>query len=144
MDIQQHFKQFLKDSNILSLATCKDGQPWACNAFYVSDEDMNLYFISHNTTRHVAELQDNSNVAITIYDRGAMPGLIKGAQMSGKIEELAFDEAVKALSMYQEKFTSKVKEEDLKEGETRRVYKFTPDKILFRDSESFEDRQEIK
>ena len=38
---------------------------WAATVFYISDTDMNLYFLSSDKTQH--NIQTDENVAITVY-----------------------------------------------------------------------------
>jgi uncharacterized protein YhbP (UPF0306 family) len=144
MDIKKHLLKFLKDSMIISCSSVSGDQPWIFNAFYVSNDKGEIFWVSHNTTRHAEEFQKNNKAAMSIYDKGAMPGFIKGVQMSGTVKELSYDEAVEILKIYTDKFNSKLTAEDIKEDKTRRMFKFTPDKILMRDSHEFEDRMEVE
>lgn len=65
--LDRHIKHYLKDIKLMQLATCREGQPWLCNVWYVMDGDVNIYFTSRITRRHSREIADNSKVACTFH-----------------------------------------------------------------------------
>ncbi len=61
------YQAYLQDVMLMQLATCRDGQPWLCNVWFVADEEDNIYWMSLQSRRHSAELTDNPHVAATFH-----------------------------------------------------------------------------
>ncbi len=60
-------RKFLETQSIMALATINlDGLPEAAPVFYVSDEQLNLYWLSLPDTRHSANLQRSARAAAVI------------------------------------------------------------------------------
>jgi uncharacterized protein YhbP (UPF0306 family) len=95
---------FLSAHNTLTLATERDGKPWATALFYAND-GFTLYFLSDRKTRHAAHLRNNPHVAATIQDDQRDWRAIQGVQLEGTCEEIADPiESARVLVVYAGKF----------------------------------------
>jgi uncharacterized pyridoxamine 5'-phosphate oxidase family protein len=61
-------REYLKEIDLMQLATCRNGQPWICHVWFVIDECDQIYFVSRQTRRHSQELRDNQKVACTFHN----------------------------------------------------------------------------
>ena len=137
---------FMNSNTILSLSTSISDSPYICNLFYVCDDDLNIYFLSSNKTRHAQELKDNPKVAVSIYDPKSAPGKsVIGLQAVGKVSEAKGMELVKMFASYLKLFpATKIDINMLKQVSfDSRLFKFKPDIIYFMDKSHFEKRQEV-
>ena len=98
-------RAFLGEHNTLSLATSKSDQPWAASLFFVSDDDLNLYFVSDGGTRHAQELSDNPRVAATVNVDCRDWTAIRGIQIEGRASPVPQANREAVLARYLEKFT---------------------------------------
>jgi uncharacterized protein YhbP (UPF0306 family) len=79
--------KFFKQHHVFALTTCVNNVPWSCSCFYALIEDETaLVFTSGYETRHVAEAQQNKQVAGVIVLETKIIGKIKGIQFSGRME----------------------------------------------------------
>jgi uncharacterized protein YhbP (UPF0306 family) len=96
--------KLLNEHKTLTLATCIDGQPWAASLYYVSDDNLSLYFVSDPDTRHARELQANPDVAVTINaDRHLWPRL-RGLQIQGQAKTVSPEKRDTVQAFYLERF----------------------------------------
>lgn len=101
MDIKNKIKDVLNKGYLMSLATTDDRGVWVADVIYVSDEDLNIYWMSDPDTRHSKAIDKNNQSAgtITISNNGKEPNL--GIQFSGKAKKIdgeRYDLAVKHLT----------------------------------------------
>ena len=83
--MDKKIKEYITKNKFLTLATCKDNQPYCANCFYVFDEaNQILIFLSDELTRHITEAIANKNVAGTINTEVTTVAKIQGIQFSGE------------------------------------------------------------
>lgn len=102
----QTIRAFLKAQSTLALATIDaDGYPQSAPLFYVSDDALNLYWLSSSSSRHSLNLTANPQVAATIYPTAWHWTEIRGLQMEGAASSIT-DENTRRdiLERYQQKF----------------------------------------
>jgi uncharacterized protein YhbP (UPF0306 family) len=103
-DARARILAFLAAHNTATLATERDGQPWANAIFYANDQFV-LYFVSDPKTRHADHLQRNARVAATIQDDQREWRAIQGIQLEGTCEEIINPiESARALAIYAAKY----------------------------------------
>ena len=97
---------YLTEAKLMSIATCKDSMPWAANAWYVHDDELNLYFISRKNRRHSLELKENSHIAGTITKPHVIGSgeKVRGIQFEGVAHEATGKTLEKALRLYLAKY----------------------------------------
>lgn len=86
MVVDEPIVKFIKKHHVLTLATLAHGseQPYVANCFYAYDAERNLFiFTSDTTTRHGAEMEANSCVALSIVRETRIVGAIEGLQITG-------------------------------------------------------------
>lgn len=97
--------KFIKSNNILTMATCSEGQPYCANCFYAFDEKRNvLVFLSDDTTRHIEEALENNKVAGTINTKFTSIAKIQGIQFVGVFISPNETEERELYSIYYKKY----------------------------------------
>lgn len=66
MNLRRLIKDYLKEGRMMAVATVSGNQPWNCTLMFVSDENLNLYWISAPDTRHSKEIQKNKKATAAI------------------------------------------------------------------------------
>jgi len=102
----QTIRAFVESQSTLALATVDaKGHPQAAPLFYVSDEALNLYWLSSPTSRHSVNLTAREHVAATIYAAVWSWLEIRGLQIEGMANAVT-DEATREtiLTRYRQKF----------------------------------------
>lgn len=102
-DPRRRIANFLAARNTASLATRGDQRPWAASVFFVSDDDLNLYFVTDPKTLHGQHLDDGP-VAATINEDVGDWSAIQGVQLTGWANRLSDAERSAALPLYLRKF----------------------------------------
>lgn len=98
--------KFIKQQHVLSLSVIlPNNRPWACNVFYVFDEDLLcLYILSELKTEHAKAMLINSSVAGTINITPKTVAQIQGIQFQAKAEQLVDKKAKLAYKLYYQAF----------------------------------------
>ena len=94
---------YLKEHNVLSLATCNKSQPWVAPVFYMVHAEK-LVFLSAPHTRHCKNLTANKNVAGSIQEDYSDWAEIKGFQLQGEVQRVPSAKLSECISAYSEKF----------------------------------------
>ncbi len=80
---------FLKQCDVLTLATSCNNQPYCTPCFYAFDEmDQLLIFKSNAGTKHVQDLLKNPVVAGSILPNKLAIGQVKGIQFTGMVKKV--------------------------------------------------------
>lgn len=82
-NLKQIVREILEQGTFMSLGTVDEGGVWVSDVLYVSDNDLNIYWVSYSDTRHSNAIHQRGKVAaaITINDNAA--GNKMGVQVSG-------------------------------------------------------------
>lgn len=143
--ILESFYEIIKSNNLLALSTIneKEKQPNVCSAYYVMDNEFNLYIWTDPNSRHSKNISKNSKVAVNIYNSHQEWGsLLKGLQISGMSKPITGKESLFAGSIYLKKylkvskFIKTLKDFNSKKLESQ-LYKITINKIKVLDEEKF-------
>ena len=102
--IQENAIKMLQDHHTVTISTTDEKSVWSATVFYVSDENLNLFFLSSAKSRHIQHIQKNPHVSATIYKDQKDWEKIKGIQMSGMVIELEGTERKLAIDMYLKKY----------------------------------------
>jgi uncharacterized protein YhbP (UPF0306 family) len=94
-------KAFLQSESVLTLSVNDDQGPWTAPVLYVADEDLNLYFLSSSSTRHIASLSEDGCIAASIYSdyKGDWLGIC-GVQMAADISQVEETDRAAAAARY--------------------------------------------
>ncbi len=127
--------------------------------FFASDKDLNLYFTSYNDSLHVKNIQQNPNVAVSIFDSRAIPGTgtTQAVYVSGTCKRVEVENLPSAIEVvYSKRFPSQ-KERATKDlsvehfslpdsvGRTDHIYKIETKKFYILDKTAGKDlRVEVK
>ena len=103
-DLLENVKSFLTSHNTISIASVDEKEVSAASVFYVSDIDLNIYFLSFDKTLHSQHIFQNKNIAATINKDVEDWTDIKGLQIKGHAEKLDDHEREEILNQYKEKF----------------------------------------
>jgi uncharacterized protein YhbP (UPF0306 family) len=105
-DTFQIVRAFLDTQSTMALATVNaDGQPETAPIFYVSDDRLNLYWLSATHVRHSVNLAVNKRVSAAVYPAVWQWNDISGVQLEGTAS-MVQDERVREqiLLLYLRKF----------------------------------------
>jgi uncharacterized protein YhbP (UPF0306 family) len=102
MDLKAELVKYLKKHKLMTLATSGDKGISACSVYYAMDDKYNLYFVSHEQSEHVANLQKNNSAAMVVMDSNQPFDAKKsGVQMKGTVYKLEQgEEHTKALELW--------------------------------------------
>jgi hypothetical protein len=103
-DARARILAYLAAHSTLTLATEREGKPWA-NALFYANDGFTFYFVSDPKTRHADHLRRNPRVAATINEDQDDWRAIQGVQLEGVCEEITNPvEAARALKIYAAKY----------------------------------------
>ena len=98
-------KAFLQSETVLTLSINDEKGPWTAPVLYVADEDLNLYFLSSSSTRHIASLPEDGGIAASIYsDYNGNWLAICGVQMEADISQVSDADRAAAAARYFQRF----------------------------------------
>lgn len=105
MELQEKIREYLETHDVLTLATLDEGGPWATPLYYVSDDALDLFFLSDPTTRHCQAVARNPNVSAAIHEESAAWTDIRGLQLEGRVHPVDDEQAAeRVLASYTAKF----------------------------------------
>jgi len=136
---------YLRQHQVMTLATIGPEGPWAAAVFYINEE-FTFYFLSAGHTRHSQNIAENSRVAATIQEDYKDWPSIRGIQLEGVVGQLQGAERQRARSLYEEKYPFiKNATPQIRFGLTRvNWYQMSPSRLYFIDnSKGLGHRDEI-
>lgn len=147
MTLKEGIQQKLSQSSLLQLATSLEGQPWICTVYFVTDENLNLYWLSWPERRHSQEIAKNNKAAVAVAVKKDIP--VIGIQGEGRAEMVTDEQTVtEVLEKYIKKYgAGKDFIKNYKTGTNHhQLYKFIPTKYVLFDEQNFsgdEAQQEL-
>ena len=147
-------KTFLQRETVLTLSVNDDQGLWTAPVLYVADDDLNLYFLSATSTRHIASLPEDGRIAASIYsDYNGSWQSICGVQMQACVEQVDDADRAVAAARYFQRFAeiNALIEKPANEQEQRigtafaksHFYRVTPSFIRFtNNADGFSSRTE--
>jgi uncharacterized protein YhbP (UPF0306 family) len=141
MNLRALIVDYLSSAYFMQVATVKDNQPWVCTVHFVSDDQLNLYWISLPSTRHSQELLTNSKVAGTVVLPHAPDDKVRGIQFQGVAEELNGESARPGLELYAKRYKigSDWVESMVSATDEHRCYRIKPSMFVLFDQVNFPD-----
>ena len=148
MDMKNLLSDYVNQKYMMQLATVSNGQPWSCIVYYVTDDELNLYWASIPSRRHSQEIKDCDSVSISIAVKHEKGQKVVGIQAEGTARVVENHDEIKPIA---KKYASEFGRdgqwpEDFSALKTEhRLYKFTPKKLVLFDEQNFphDPRQEI-
>mgnify|MGYP001610401673 CR=1 FL=1 len=138
----------LNKNKLLTLSTLNNNQPYSNTAFYVFDNEFNLYIWTDISTLHCKNIKKNNKVAINIFDSTQKLGsYLQGIQCLGKARITKGNEMIKAGLMYIKRYPKVLTLiKNYKEFSTKdsKIYKIILDKIKLFDEKTFGKDQHIE
>ena len=139
MNLQKLAKEYFDTSKLIQLATIKNGQPWICSVYFVTDDDFNLYWISARERQHSQEIMSDPNIAVTVVKDAERK---QALQIIGQAHEVSDEELKIVHDLYTAKFGNN--DYDLDEikkhlPQGRAYWVFKPTKMSFWDEVNFPD-----
>ena len=125
-ELKKLILEYLGKNRLMTLATSSNDAPWATTLFFAYDDDLNLYFLSQETTRKVQNILKNPKVAVTIDREQPTPGKVKGIQLEGTAEEFTNPSIFLARHPWAKDYLAHSK-----------VFKIKPSKTIYLDDEKF-------
>lgn len=103
--MEKKITDYITEQKVLTIATCKNDEPYCANCFYVFDkEKQQLIFLSDNATRHIEEAITNKNVAGTIDKEVTTVAKIQGLQFTGEFIDPNESQKETFYQLYYDKF----------------------------------------
>lgn len=134
-DYKAQAKQIVEKNIYCTIATASSGGiPWISPVFFAYDKNYNIYWVSNKNARHSRLIQDNSQVAIVIFNSQAPEGEGDGVYFESKAKALTdereIEYAIAVLNKRIGKDAFRVNHmEDVTGKGVLRVYKAVPNKI---------------
>ena len=77
---------FIGEHHVMTLATSRDGLPYAAPLFYAYDRQRNCFvFASAQETEHARQMEQNPEIAAGIYLETETVGKVQGLQLRGRV-----------------------------------------------------------
>lgn len=127
--------EFLKSQRLMSLATTDGFNLWSSCIKFVSDRNLNIYFVSGNYTKHVRNIMQNSKVSMSVVDiQKTFNGEKLFFQARGFCGKLGKLNSEKILDRWNKKFTDKTMSvEDLGKNDSS-IFKAVLTKVKYVDT----------
>ena len=154
-DLIQRIELSLTNHYTISIATAAKEGSWSASVFYVSDQKLNIYFISFDESKHIQDILKNKRVSATINQDVSDWMQIKGLQLQGVAYKVPEQHRKNILNAYRQKFDSIHQLLDLPKTDDEKkiakqfnsisLFSFDPDWIrLLDNSLSFGSKEEIE
>jgi uncharacterized protein YhbP (UPF0306 family) len=101
--------EYLTRHNVLTLAYQDSEGPQACAVWYAAGEDLTLYFLSAQSTRHGAALADGGKIAFAIQRDDQEWRSIQGVQGRGLCRPVTPEQRANAWQAYSRRFPFVIK-----------------------------------
>lgn len=132
-EVVRKLRQFLNEVDLLCMATVDDeGHPHAINAYFVCDDALNLYFISHPESAHSVHIRKRPQVAVAAYGSLKMWQQVRGVQLHGQCRELGEDVFDATWRMFIKRFPGHTEIEN--HARAARFYCISPNWIRWSDN----------
>ncbi len=146
--LRELITDYLQKAKMMQLATSMDNQPWVCNVWFASDEDLNIYWFSSTNRRHSEEITKNPKVAAAIVLPLTPKDPPRGLQLQGVAEVLNKQKDIdKAISVYKDRIFPIENINELIEDKEKphKFYRIKPTQFVLFDAVNFGDnwRQEF-
>jgi hypothetical protein len=102
----QRIELSLTNHYTISIATAAKEESWSASVFYVSDQKLNIYFISFDESKHIQGILKNKKVSATINQDVSDWMQIKGLQLQGVAYKAPEQHRKNILNAYRQKFDS--------------------------------------
>ena len=102
----QRIELSLTNHYTISIATAAKEESWSASVFYVSDQKLNIYFISFDESKHIQGILKNKRVSATITQDVSDWMQIKGLQLQGVAYKVPEQHRENILNAYRQKFDS--------------------------------------
>lgn len=104
-DIKDCIREILTQNITASLSTIHGDKCHTNTIYYSFDDDLNLFFASDSCTEHCANIANNPNVAVAIWELPVSYGCKhKGVQIEGTCQMLTGLSLIKAWTLYIRRF----------------------------------------
>jgi uncharacterized protein YhbP (UPF0306 family) len=146
--VEEQIREAVPSINIMQLATSVNDQPWLCTVHYISDDDLNFYWISEGGRRHSKELTENNKVAayVLVHENTPQEDYVIGIAMEGTAVQVNPEEHKAVWDAYVAKHRKpEALTEKVMQGKTP-MYRFQPTSFVMFNTRDFPDnsRQEWK
>jgi uncharacterized protein YhbP (UPF0306 family) len=147
MEVKDLITDYISVHYMMQLATVNDNQPWCSTVYYVSDDKLNLYWLSLPTRRHSQEREINDTVASAIPINFVNGEKVVGIQIEGSAKKLESNDSKRSIiEEYAKQFnrTTQWVNDFCNNKTDHRLYKLTPRLIVLFDEVNFpkQPRQE--
>jgi nitroimidazol reductase NimA-like FMN-containing flavoprotein (pyridoxamine 5'-phosphate oxidase superfamily) len=101
------------ENRYLDIATSKGSKPWVSAVYYAVDSDLNFYFVSRKDSRHGRFIQENPDVAVSIWNSTKKPENSDGIQIDAEAAIVPDEELEEAVhTMFSKRFEDEEKQKE--------------------------------
>jgi len=136
-------KELINSESTMAIGTAGEGTAWVAPVYYVFFQGA-MYFFSSPDSRHIQESLKSGQAAATIYPSSSSWKVIRGLQMSGRIQKVHSRSKgtwggsclCRQVSIYKRFFDTE-EDVDLERIASRfraRLYRFDPDLVFYLDN----------
>ena len=93
--MNDQIKQLVAKASVMQLATTVDDKPWICNLYFVTDDELNFYWLSYQSRRHSQDIVKNPQAAINVAIKLDQP--VIGLQAEGVVSQVDDPAIVKSV-----------------------------------------------
>ncbi len=144
MNVEEIIRESIPKVNVMQFASCTNNQPWVCNLHYVSDDDLNLYWLSTPERRHSKELEINprASAVIMVHENTKAQDYVVGISIEGQAKKVDWHKYEDIIEKYRKKHgSSKPFLDAVVSGENpHKVYVLEPTKFVLFDNKDFPEK----
>jgi uncharacterized protein YhbP (UPF0306 family) len=113
-----------------------DGLAWAAPVWYVFDDSLNIYWWSSINSQHSINIQNSSNIYVTVFDSTLPEGEGLGVFIRADAREVGEHELQDAMALYNESTqVFKMSEKNCTNDAPTRMYVAVPSEIWMNDGD---------
>jgi uncharacterized protein YhbP (UPF0306 family) len=140
MDPKQLAKEYVKQFNVMQLATAEDNDPWICTVHFYADDELNFYWVSSTDRHHSRHIAKNplASATFVVHENTPEEGYVISVTASGKAEVVTdvADEIRKAYIAKLHKPANLLPDSD-DSANLQKFYRLKPDSIIVFDTKNF-------
>jgi len=100
IDLIKRVREIIINNRYLTLSTCNNNNAWIAPLAYYVESDYSFVYYSSKESKHSLDIQNNPQVACSIYDSSLPSDSVDGIQFIGKVEEVPINELINVVPKY--------------------------------------------
>lgn len=138
MDLKPLIQEYFSNTKAMQLTTLgSDGAPWICTLYFVTDDDLNIYWTSAKKRQHSRDIMGDERAAVAIVKDIERK---QGLQITGRARLVEMDDVERVNKLYGDKYGHKperLQEVQANTPDGRAYWVFKPKEISLWDEVNF-------